>query len=84
MPTSSIETREVLYAAYVGGRHHRGVSLRHAVMVRNGAVIEALCRRVRLDSLSDRNAGDPMAAPTCAYCLRRMRTLGLSVGERAS
>jgi hypothetical protein len=68
-PNGIIESREVLAAAYAVGQ--RGRLLRHAVFVnRNRYVVEVLCRRVNVDNLADRNAGDPMEFPTCRACLR--------------
>jgi hypothetical protein len=63
------ETREVLAGAYRAGLP--GTMLRHAVEVDEaGHAVRVLCNRVALDSLADRNAGDPHDEPTCRACLR--------------
>ncbi len=70
----SIETREVLAACYLGPNKRRGRMLSHAVVVdRDKRVVEVLCRRVSELSIADREASDPTATPTCAYCLRALK-----------
>ena len=71
----SIESREVLEVAYMLARA-RGTMLRHGVIVnRDRQAVEVLCRRVKLDSLADRNAGNPSDSVTCKYCLRKISKL---------
>ncbi len=70
----TIETREVLEAAYV----RRGLRpmLSHAVIVdRDRRAMQVLCRRVAFDNLADRNASDPHAPVTCRACLAAIKRL---------
>jgi hypothetical protein len=74
MTTRTIETRAVLAGAYLNRDPQR--MLRHVVRVdADGVAYAVLCDRVDLDSLADRFAGDPDAAPTCPTCLRRLLTI---------
>jgi hypothetical protein len=62
----------VLAGAY--GNFSKGKPmLRHAVLVdEDGNLIRVLCNKVNLDSLADIHAGNPMDAPTCETCKRRL------------
>lgn len=76
----TIETRAVLAGAYKGGAAAR--LLRHVVRIdADGNAIAVLCRRVDLDSLADRFAGDPLARPTCPECLRLLPGLAKTTKE---
>ena len=72
-PERSVESREVLADAHV---HRRNRYLRHAIYIgAGGQELGVVCNRVQLDSLADRNAGDPYEPPTCVYCARRWELL---------
>jgi hypothetical protein len=67
-----IETREVLAGNYITGLRNRRL-LSHAVEVSpQGHIVRVLCARVPPASLSDRNASDPHALPTCERCQRKL------------
>lgn len=79
------ETREVLGDAYCfGPRNQKASMLTHAVMVDvYGSLVAVLCRRVSIDSLADRNAGnDVTAEPTCVYCRRALKKRNQPRGDQ--
>ncbi len=63
-----IETRAVLAAAYKGKALEARPLLTHAYNVSED---RTLCRGVKSDSISDSEAMDVTAKPTCAKCLAR-------------
>lgn len=65
-----LETREVLAGAYANQRLNQRL-LTHAVVVSDAGDGEVLCRRVLIDNIADRYAGNDLKAePTCAACRR--------------
>jgi hypothetical protein len=68
-----LETREVLFAAYLGPNKGKTM-LSHAVEIgESGCVIRALCDRVSPLSIADAGASDPKAEPTCRHCVSRKK-----------